>query len=189
MIELAGLRVTLQPIRAEDEAQHDEFLARVDPDDLRFRFDREIGEVPRIELARMTQIDYEREIAFVATIPRDGCGSKIVGEVRASADVDGGRSEFTFIVRSDLQRRGLGRVLLEKLIDYCRERIVRLLYGLVASSNAGMRGFARRLRFKVDRGPGRTAVVSLDLQRRPEASHGHAVCSREETDGDAVRAT
>jgi len=179
VIDLAGLRVTLRPIRADDEAKHDEFLARVDPRDLRFRFGREIDEVPRRELARMTQVDCERERAFVATIPRARHGSEIIGEVRARADVDGGRSEFAIIVRSDFQRQGLGRVLLEKLIHDCWKRNVRLLYGLVASSNTGMLGLARALGFEVDHVPDSgTVVVSLDLQSARDSPPGDTALNR-----------
>ncbi len=190
VIELAGRRVTLRPIRGEDEVQHDEFLARVDPNDLRFRFGREMGGVPRSELARMTEIDYEREMAFIATVPRAEGGWETLGEVRALADPYGARSEFAIVVRTDLQRMGLGRVLLEKLIGYCRARDVQLLYGLVAPSNTGMLGLARELGFEVEHVPGgRTVVVSLDLQRGTETSLGHTVVHREQLEGDALRAS
>lgn len=164
LIDLGGMRVTLRPIRAEDAPMHDAFIAALDPVDLRFRFGRRIAEIPHSERARMTKVDHDREITFVATVRRDDGGCEILGEVRARADADGARSEFAIAVRSDQQRLGFGRVLLEKVVSFCRENGVRLLYGLVAPSNVGMLALARRLGFDVDKVPGgTTAVVSLAL--------------------------
>lgn len=157
--------VMLRPIRAEDGPEHARFLMRVAPADLRLRFGRALRDVPPTELARMTQIDYEREMAFVATSARAEGGGEIVGEIRAAAEAEGARAEFAIVVRSDFQGQGLGRILLEKLIRYLRERRVRRLYGLVAVSNTPMRGLARQLDFEVDVVQGSaTAVVTLELQ-------------------------
>jgi acetyltransferase len=162
LIDLRGVRVTLRPIRADDAAMHDAFIAGLDPVDLRFRFGGRIAEVPHPERERMTKVDPDREITFVATVRRDDGDCEILGEVRARADPYGARAEFAIAVRSDRQRLGLGRVLLEKVVRFCRENGVRQLYGLVAPTNTGMLALARRLGFDVDHVPGgTTAVVSL----------------------------
>lgn len=158
--------VIVRPMRAGDAVLHRDFLARVDSGDLRLRFGRDLADVPHSELARLRAVDRAREIVFVATIPRAGGGCEIAGEVRARADPApyGARSEFAIVVRSDLQRLGLGRLLLERLIAECRPRKVQQLYGLVAASNAGMLALARRTGFDIDHVPGGgTVVVSLDL--------------------------
>lgn len=174
--------VTLRPLRAEDAVEHDKFIARLDPGDARLRFGRDIAEVPRSELDRLTRIDGEREKAFVATLPRADGRWEIVGEVRAREDSYGARSEFAIVVRSDLQGLGLGRALLEMVIAFCRARGGRLLYGLVAASNTPMLGLARRLGFEVDHVPGgRTVVVSLDLQRAPRPSREDARGARSDS--------
>jgi acetyltransferase len=172
-IELAGQRLMLRPIRGEDSAEHDAFMGGIDPEDLRLRFGREVRQLPKSELARMTQIDYEREMAFIATVAREEGRSETVGEVRMSAEPDGARAEFAIVVRSDFQRKGLGHALAEKMLRYCRARGVGLLYGLVDASNARMLGLAQRLGFEIERSSdGRTAVISLDLQRRPDPPQG-----------------
>lgn len=164
-IELAGRRLMLRPIRAGDSAQHEEFMARVDAEDLRFRFGKQVRQLSRTELARMTQIDYEREMAFIATLERADGRSETVGEVRVSAEPDNLRAEFAIVVRSDFQGKGLGHALLEKTLRYCRERGIGLLYGLVNAANERMLGLARRLGFEIEHVPGdRTAVISLDLR-------------------------
>lgn len=168
-IELAGQRVMLRPIRGEDSAEHDAFMRAINPEDLRLRFGREVRQLPRSELARMPQIDYERDMAFIATVARAGGGSETVGEVRISAEPDGARAELAIVVRSEFQAKGLGRALTEKMLRYCRGRGIELVYGLVDASNARTLAFAQRLGFEIERSSdGSTAVVSLDVQRRPD---------------------
>jgi acetyltransferase len=167
-IELAGQRLMLRPIRGEDSAEHEAFMGGIDPEDLRLRFGREVRQLPRSELARMTQIDYEREMAFIATVARDEGPPETVGEVRMSAEPDAARAEFAIVVRSDFQGKGLGCALAEKMLRYCRERGIGTLYGLVDAANARMLGLARRFGFEIEHAPDRrTAIISLDVQRRP----------------------
>jgi GNAT superfamily N-acetyltransferase len=164
--------VTLRPVRPEDQAEHERFLAQVDPRDLRLRFGRDWEEITPAELARLTEVDYEHDIAFVATYPAHSGTSEIVGEVRAALDPGGRSAEFAIVVRTDFQRTGLGRLLLRKLAEYYRTRGLRYLYGLVAPHNRGMIGLAASLGFDVDMVEGSTiAVVTLKLQQ-PDASRG-----------------
>jgi acetyltransferase len=186
MNSCGGTRLLLRAMRADDSADYDAFIARLDLDDLRFRFGKQADQVSRSELARLSRIDWGRDMALIAVMQRGERSWEIVGDARARADPFGARSEFAIVVRSDLQRLGLGRLLLEKVIRCCRARNVRLLYGLVGPSNAGMLGLARRLGFEVDHVPrGTIAVVSLELQ--PNADP-HATFNLEQTDCDAVHA-
>ena len=160
----SGMDITLRQMNADDASLHQEFIARLGPDDLRFRFGARIGEVPHSERHRIAAVDHEAEATFVAIRRRGGGGCEIVGEVRAREDAEGGHAEFAIAVRPDLQRQGVGRALLEKLISFCRARQMTLLYGLVHPSNASMLALARRLGFHIDHVPGgTTAVVSLEL--------------------------
>ena len=61
-----GRRVLLRPIRPEDEPKHQEFLSKLTPQDIRFRFFGYVRQLPRSEMAKLTQIDYDREMAFIA---------------------------------------------------------------------------------------------------------------------------
>lgn len=170
LITRDGMRVVLREMRADDVALHDEFIAALDPQDLRFRFGNRIVEVPPSRLHRITAVDHENEVTIVATTKAATGACRIVGEVRLQEDVDGRRAEFAIAVRSDLQRQGLGRALLEKAIALGRERNL-LLYGLVDRSNTAMIALARRLRFDVDEAPvGATVVVTRDLVRERSSS-------------------
>ena len=147
-----GLEVLLRPIRPEDEPEHREFLGRLTPEDIRFRFFGLVREFPHSEIARLTQIDYDREMAFIASAPKaDGSGSETLGVVRTVTDPDNETCEFAIIVRSDLKGQGLGYKLLEKMIGYCRARGTKTMAGQVMAGNHPMLDMVRALGFRVKR--------------------------------------
>jgi acetyltransferase len=159
-----GAPLTLRPIRPEDEAQHGEFLQRLDPEDIRMRIFSTRRDLPRSELARLTQIDYAREMAFIAERATREGGRETLGTVRAIADPDNVESEFALIVRSDLKGCGLGRVLLEKIIRYARDHGTERMTAIVLRENAGMLALARHCGFTIDKSkPVEDDIVQLAL--------------------------
>ena len=96
----------------------------------------------------MTQIDYDREMAFIAVEPDGANGEATLGVVRAITDPDNEAAEFAIIVRSDLKRRGLGLLLMHKIIRYCRSRGTRRLVGQVLPDNANMLRLAHECGFE-----------------------------------------
>lgn len=167
---LDGRRILLRPIRPEDRPAHQSFLQRLEPDDMHARFFRAVRELPPSEVARYTQIDYDREMAFVAALPGDGDGFEILGVARAHADPNNQVADFAIIVRSDLKGHGLGATLLGKLIRYCRARGTGRLVGQVYAENARMLTLAQGMGFR--RGECHDGIVELSLELR--GSGGHA---------------
>ena len=115
-----GERCLFRPILPEDEPQLQQFISRVTKEDLYYRYFSEINEFTHEDLANMTQIDYDREMAFVA-VRRIDQTEEILGVTRAISDPDNIDAEFAVLVRSDLKGLGLGRRLMEK-IDYLYAR-------------------------------------------------------------------
>ena len=146
-IDWHGRTLTLRPIRPEDEAGHLEFLGRLDAQDIRMRVFYSRRSIERSELARLTQIDYGREMAFVAVAPTPDGVQETLGVARAIADPDNNDAEFGIIVRSDLKGTGLGRVLMQKLIRTMREHGTQRLVGTVLEENRGMLSLAKELGF------------------------------------------
>jgi acetyltransferase len=146
-IEWNAGRVLLRPIRPEDSAQHLRFLENLDPEDTRMRIFHSRRHIAQSELARLTQIDYEREMAFVAAASGEHREAQTLGVVRAVTDPENMQAEFGLIVRSDLKGKGLGRILLAKMIRYCRARGTKMLVGDVLRDNHRMRTLARELGF------------------------------------------
>lgn len=144
-----GRQVLLRPIRPEDEPDHYEFLDHVSAEDKRYRFFGNIGELPRSEMQKLTQIDYDREMAFIVKGPDDEGNVRTLGVVRAMTDPENFASEFAILVRSDMKRLGLGRLLMEKIVRYCESRGTNRIIGQALLSNQGMAGLAKAVGFDV----------------------------------------
>ena len=142
-----GQSILLRPIRPEDEAAHHQFLSKLSAEDRYFRFFRSVTDFSHETLARFTQIDYDREMAFVA-IGKDDRGSpETWGVARAVADADNQEAEFAIVVRSDLHGHGIGHHLLDKLLRYSAKRGTRRMVGQTMSSNHAMQALAKSFGF------------------------------------------
>lgn len=154
--DLGGTKLQVRPIRPEDGERLATFYAEASPSDLRLRFFMARREVPRSELARYCQIDYEREMTFVAMD-----GDRMAGEVRAICDPDNREAEFAVQVAGPWQRRGLGRKLLAKLLAYLRARGTAEVVGVCLQDNPGMIALARSCGFDIRTGPDDTMHLRL----------------------------
>ncbi len=163
-----GRKALLRPIRPEDEPNHHVFVSRLTPEDIRFRFFGLVHELPHSEMARLTQIDYDREMAFVGEIELEDGSHETLGVVRTITDPDNEAAEFAIVVRSDIKASGLGKRLLTKMIAYCRSRGTKAIVGQVLKDNVRMLGFVEHLGFR----PMRTVdgdIVEVELQLTPPA--------------------
>ncbi|MFM0081684.1 GNAT family N-acetyltransferase [Paraburkholderia sediminicola] len=148
-IDWQGLRVTVRPIRPEDEAAHHDFVEAMTPEDLRLRFFGAVGSFDHSQLARMTQIDYDREMALIATVTSEDGFTRTLGVVRAVADPDNETAEFAAAVRSDQKGRRLGQLLMDRIIKYARARGIHWLVGEALRENAPMIALARSCGFTI----------------------------------------
>jgi acetyltransferase len=165
-IELSGTRLRMRPVRPEDAAALEALVASCRQEDLYLRFFGALRYLPRTQLARLTQIDYDREMAFLV-VEDDG---RAVAEVRAVTDPDNQRAEFAILVRRDWQGRGLGRRLLARLAAHCRDRGTGLLYGEVMASNVRMLDLCRALGFRIESAASGIVRVTLPLGTAVPAS-------------------
>jgi acetyltransferase len=163
-LQWQGRELTVRPIRPEDEAQHLRFLAALDPADIRLRVFHTRRSIERSELARLTQIDYAREMALIAVEPDPEGGERTLGVVRAIADPDNASAEFAIVVRSDLKGRRLGELLLRRIIDVQREHGTGRLVATVLPENTRMLELARRLGFAEHGSPEGTRFIDLPLR-------------------------
>ena len=165
-VQWQGRSVCLRPIRPEDEALHTEFLQHLDPQDVRMRVFYSKRTLERSELARLVQIDYAREMAFIAIAPDVNGQPQTLGVVRTMADTDNQNAQFGVIVRSELKGSGLGLLLMNKLIAYLRTQGTQRLVATVLDYNDRMLSLAKELGFKDDEkeqdGEG-TRGIYLDL--------------------------
>ncbi len=138
----SGQQYIMRPIRGEDEPLLEKFYRGLSAESLRLRFFGSRRNFDHAELARYSQIDYDREMAFVAM--RDGT---LYGVVRAWIDADDVAAEYSVIIDDACRGEGLGRHLMELLIDYLAKRGVLQVFGTVLPHNRGMLNLNRRLGF------------------------------------------
>ncbi len=154
---VGDINLMVRPIRPDDSAALVRFAENTSASDLRLRFHGAIGHITEATAARLCQIDYDREMVLVAEEP----GGGHAGIVRLIFDPDFQTAEVALIVKSDMQRRGLGALLLEHAIDYARSRGAHRLTGDVLSDNRTMLDLARRLGANLHRYPEDATVTRV----------------------------
>jgi acetyltransferase len=147
-VEIDGERLLIRPIRPEDELCLVEMVGRSTPQDVRLRFLGALKEFPHLMAARLSQIDYDREMALVA-IGADSGDNKdcILGVSRIVATPENDRAEFAVMVRSDMKGRGVGFQLMQDILACARARGVGEVFGDVLSENTTMLQMASELGF------------------------------------------
>ncbi len=148
-VEWNGGPLLLRPIRPEDGPAHLAFFDALTPDDVRYRMFVRIRELQPSQLARFTQIDYDREMAFIATRRNAEGVAETLAVGRVVADPDNITAEFAVTVRSDLKGMGLGKMMMQKLIAYCRARGTREIVGEALPQNSRITGLVKKLGFTV----------------------------------------
>jgi len=140
-----GRRVLVRPIRPEDAEALAALVRRVPAEDLRYRFFQRLKELPPAQIARLTNIDYSREMAFAAAD-----GEVIGGVARLVMDGEGG-GEFAILVDAAWKRGGLARHLMARILDWGRSRGLRRVAGQVLAENLAMLRFTRSIGFATRR--------------------------------------
>jgi acetyltransferase len=158
-----GRKARMRPIRPEDEPNHHIFFSKLTQEDIRFRFFGLVQSMAHSEMARLTQIDYDREMAFLGESEDADGNMETLGVVRTITDPDNDKAEFAIVIRSDLKGSGLGKRLLVKMIDYCRSRGTRCITGQVLKSNHRMVRFVEHLGFVAKRTPD-VEIVDMELE-------------------------
>jgi acetyltransferase len=133
-----GTRLVLRPIRPEDAEAEQRFIARLSRQTLYMRFHAPVRELSVEKLIRFTQIDYDREMAFVA-VDRESESGEIRAIARYTRLADGESAEFGVTVEDSWQGRGLGSAMMGSLEQCARERHLGELIGYVLKENDSMR--------------------------------------------------
>ncbi|MGF1455504.1 MAG: GNAT family N-acetyltransferase [Alphaproteobacteria bacterium] len=158
-----GMTGQLRPIRPEDEPALGAFQLHLSDEDIRLRFFRMIRKNDHALLATLTQIDYAWHMAFVVTGEGLPGTADIFGVARLIRDHKDNTGEYAVIVRSDMKGRGLGGLLMDRLISYARRIGLSSLYGLVLSDNEGMLRVNRKLGFTLQREPDDPGIIRVTL--------------------------
>ncbi len=133
-----GMKVDCRPIRPEDAQLLLSFFDSLSAESRYMRFMEEIDELTPAMVARFTQIDYDREMALIATVSTADEGEQMLGSARYALAADGESVEFALVIGDHWQRHGLGRRLMSALIDVARSKGYRSIFGEVLGNNSKM---------------------------------------------------
>src|SRR5450755_396616 len=156
-----GWRVFVRSIRPDDEPLIHELLRHVTSGDLRLRFFASMKEFSHEFIARLTQLDYARAMAFVAF---DEATNEMVGVVRIHSDSIYESGEYAILLRSDLKGRGLGWALMQMIIEYSRSEGLKTISGDVLKENTVMLEMCRQLGFDVKADPHEHDICDVKLK-------------------------
>jgi len=155
-----GTPAFIRPVRPEDERLYPPFLRRVTLNDMRMRFFAPVKDFSPTFIARFTQIDYARAMAFIAI---DEASGEMLGVGRLHMLTHSDTGEYAVLVRSDLKGRGLGWLLMQTLIEYARAEGIRTIQGEVLAENTTMLRMCVELGFSVLDNPDEPGVRTVKL--------------------------
>jgi acetyltransferase len=155
-------KIRIRPIKPEDAALLAQLVCELAPEDARMRFFTSVRSLDPVALARFTQIDYDREMAFVMF--SGDSSSPLLAVSRLASDPDNFRAEFAIVVRSELHRRGIGRLMMKHLIEYARDRGLSELVGEILAENHAMLSLCTELGFRLSHDSAGIARATLMLQ-------------------------
>lgn len=159
-----GWKVHVRPVRPEDEPLFAAFFKHVTPEDLRLRFFAPVKDFNHAFIARLTQIDYARAMAFVAL---DGETGELMGGVRLHCDANHEDGEYAILLRSDLKGRGLGWALMRMIIEFAKADGIERISGQILRENTTMLAMVKALGFDSMADPDDPELrrVELDLSK------------------------
>ncbi len=155
-----GADITIRPIRPEDAEMVKDFVRRLSPEAKYFRFMETVNELSREMLIRFTQLDYSRDLAFIATVRQDGQEVE-VGVARYFTNPDGESGEIAMAVSDEWQNKGLGTRLMSCIIDMAMEKGFAFLQGEVLAQNVKMLHLVNKLGFSQQMKPDEPGVVMV----------------------------
>lgn len=153
-----GTVISLKPVRPEDEPALQEIVSHMAPEDLRLRFFTPMKGLSHALAARLSQLDYDREMAILARRAEDGL---VLGVARFAADPDNRQAEYAIALRSDWKGHGVGHLLMSRLIDIARRRGIGEIVGDVLHENEAMLRLARVLGFTLATHPDDPELVRV----------------------------
>ncbi|UGY00878.1 bifunctional acetate--CoA ligase family protein/GNAT family N-acetyltransferase [Bradyrhizobium quebecense] len=183
-----GSRVVIRPLRPEDEPMVESFFRRVTAEDLRLRFFQAMKNFSHTFIARLTQLDYARAMAFAALDPSTGA---MVGAVQLHSDSLYENAEYAILLQSDLKGRGFGWALMQLLIQYARSEGLKRLSGEVLAENTTMLNMCHELGFTAVTEPTDRRIVNvvLDLSLSAVDALGADILIRRSRDQSGVTET
>lgn len=157
-----GSHVLIRPVCEQDAAAERVFIEALSPQSIRYRFLGHVSHSSTELIERLTDIDYEHELAFAAVV-HDDSRDKFVALSRYSTSTDGTSCECAVTVMGDWQGKGLGTTMLTRLIEVARSRGIKHTWSIDSSENVAMADLAHHMGFQRKQDPEDSSQVVYSL--------------------------
>jgi acetyltransferase len=147
-----GTDMTIRPIRPEDAEIEQAFVRGLSEESRYFRFMQTLQELSPPMLVRLTQIDYDKEMALISVVEREGEEVE-VGVARYAINPDGRSCEFAIVVADAWRHKGIGSRLMTQLMEAAKARGIKTMEGEILANNTRMLSLVRHLGFKSHTSP------------------------------------
>lgn len=147
-----GQVVTIRPIRMTDAEMEADFVRKLSPESRHFRFLGGLKELSPQQVKDMCEVDGHHSMAFIATVKENGKETEI-GVGRYAADSKADTREMAVTVADEWQKKGLGKLLAEQLMEFAKGHGIKQLYSLDLADNNAMRELAMDLRMTAKQDP------------------------------------
>ncbi|MGZ8225684.1 MAG: bifunctional acetate--CoA ligase family protein/GNAT family N-acetyltransferase [Methylococcaceae bacterium] len=155
-----GANVTIRPIRPEDAVMEKNFVSRLSERTKYFRYRQALQELTPEMLVRFTQIDYDREMAFVAVTDDENMPREL-GVGRYMKNPDGHSVEFALVVADDCQCLGIGSRIMKTLLKTAKDKGLSFFEAEVLVANAPMLSLVKKLGFTIESIADNTEIVRV----------------------------
>ncbi len=163
-----GVKLFVRPIKPEDASLFEDMFKSLSPQSVYFRFFAPLKQLSPSMLAIFTQVDYDRQIALVATQelpPEQGGGEQMLGIARIILERDPKHAEFSVLVRDKWHGHGVGAALLSRCLDVSKDYGIEKVWGIVLTENTQMLALGRKLGFSVKKVPDEAAYeLNINLK-------------------------
>ncbi|WDP87969.1 MAG: bifunctional acetate--CoA ligase family protein/GNAT family N-acetyltransferase [Desulfobacter sp.] len=157
-------KIIVRPIRPDDGGPMISFFSDLSRETVYSRFFSPIKQLSKSMLIKLTQIDYDREVALVAFAP-DLSGDQIIGAARVISLTDGETGEFAIVLADPWQGKGVGAGLLKRCLAFSQRVGLKTVYGLVLNENTQMRKLGKKLGFQIKKAPDSCDIeLRIDLE-------------------------
>jgi len=168
----SGESLRVRPIRHDDGELEEAFVCALS---FESRYQRMLSGGTKVTpewIDSMTHIDYRRHMAFAVTSAINGA-EQFIGVGRYVADAVKSSAEVALVLADALQGQGLGRRLLETLLEHAASAAIREAVGVVLATNVAMLRLARSLGFAVTAEPGDATVMRIRRDLRTVNAQSH----------------
>jgi RimJ/RimL family protein N-acetyltransferase/acyl CoA:acetate/3-ketoacid CoA transferase beta subunit len=132
-----GTEIFFRPVKPTDEASLSEMLYSLSPTSVRTRYMSQTMRFPHKDLQKQTNIDYERNLAIVGTVPGVS-EEQVVAIAQYFLDPKTQFAEVAFVVQDEWQQKGMGTLLLQYITQIARQRGIKQFYAKVLPINKAM---------------------------------------------------